>query len=253
MTDATTLSYLNLFAILGALGPLCDLDPHAAALIADKKIDIGISVKNGPCGTLHLDHGKITLTEGRGKCHIKLSFSSPAKLNGMMDGTITPIPSKGLSKINFLKGPFTQLTDMLTKYLRPTPKDLENDAFFKTSTKLMLHVIAGAIVQIANHETIGHASASYIVDGTIRLSVKDEITVAIQVKDHHLTVLDIAPDLVNCMSYMEFSDLHVARELFDGKRNAVVSVGEGLIRVGGMISQVDNINRILDRVALYLS
>ena len=42
-------------------------------------------------------------------------------------------------------------------------------------------------------------------------------------------------------------------DLFDGKVNAVVCVGEGKVRIGGMVSQVDNVNRILDRVALYLA
>ena len=51
---------------------------------------------------------------------------------------------------------------------------------------------------------------------------------------------------------MQFADLATARALFDGKINAVAAVGEGKVRIGGMISQVDNINRILDRVALYL-
>jgi hypothetical protein len=44
-----------------------------------------------------------------------------------------------------------------------------------------------------------------------------------------------------------------ARQLFDGQINAVAAVGLGKVKVGGMISQVDNINRILDRVALYLA
>ena len=39
----------------------------------------------------------------------------------------------------------------------------------------------------------------------------------------------------------------------DGDINAVACIGTGVVRVGGMISQVDNINRILDRVALYLA
>ena len=55
-----------------------------------------------------------------------------------------------------------------------------------------------------------------------------------------------------CTSYMRFSDLRLARKLFDGEVNAVACVGEGKIRIGGIISQVDNVNRILDRVALYL-
>ena len=253
MTDALTLSYLNLYAILGALKPLCEMDPQASALIADKHISVGICIKNGPSATLHFDHGKVSMTDGTEHCHIKLPFSTPEKFNGMIDGTVTPIPSKGFTKIGFLVGPFIQLTDILTKYLRPDPKDLEKEDFFRTSTKLMLHVIAQAVAQIGNHENIGRASASYITDGIVHLSVKDEIAVAIQAKEHQLTVLSDVPALDDAMSYMEFADLHVARELFDGNRNAVASVGEGLIRIGGMISQVDNVNRILDRVALYLA
>ena len=171
----------------------------------------------------------------------------------MIDGTVTPIPSKGFTKIGFLTGPFIKLTDILTKYLRPTAEDLENEEFFRISTKLMLHVIAGAVAQIGNQDMIGKASASYMVDGTVRLSIKNEIAAAIQIRDHHLTALADAPDISDSMSYMEFANLHIARELFDGHRNAVASVGEGLIRIGGMISQVDNVNRILDRVALYLA
>jgi len=253
MKDNMTLAYLNLYAILGALEPLCELVPEAAALISDKKISIGIAVKNGPNATLQFDHGKVKLVDGTAHCNIKLSFSTPEKFNGMIDGTVTPIPSKGFTKIGFLMGPFIKLTDILTKYLRPDPKDLENKTFFDMSTKLMLHVIAGAIAQIGNNEAVGRASASYIIDGTIRLAIADEIAVAIQAKDHQLTALRQAPEIDQCMSYMEFADLKTARDLFDGKCNAVACVGEGRVRIGGMISQVDNVNRILDRVALYLA
>ena len=253
MTDALTLSYLNLYAILGALEPLCQLVPEASALIADKKISLGIAVKGGPSATLQFDHGKMSMVDGTEHCQIKLPFSTPEKFNGMIDGTVTPIPSKGFTKIGFLIGPFIKLTDLLTKYLRPDPKDLENEEFFRVSTVLMLHVIAGAIAQIGNREKIGQASASYIVDGTIRLAIRGEAAVAICARNHHLTALHEAPDISACMSYMEFADLHVARDLFDGNRNSVACVGEGLVRIGGMISQVDNVNRILDRVALYLA
>lgn len=253
MTDTLTLSYLNLFAVLGALKPLCEMVPEAATLIADKQISLGIAVKGGPSATLRFERGTVEISEGIDHCDIKLPFSSPEKFNGMIDGTVTPIPSKGFTKIGFLTGPFIKLTDLLTRYLRPDEADLKNESFFQTSTKLMLYVIANAVAQIGNHEKIGQASASYMVDGIVHLSIKDDIAVALDVRNHHLTVMPHAPTFSEAMSYMEFADLSIARELFDGKRNAVASVGEGLIRIGGMISQVDNVNRILDRVALYLA
>lgn len=51
---------------------------------------------------------------------------------------------------------------------------------------------------------------------------------------------------------MTFDSLSTARALFDGDINAVAAVGEGSVRISGMISQIDNLNRILDRVAVYL-
>ena len=52
---------------------------------------------------------------------------------------------------------------------------------------------------------------------------------------------------------MVFDSLTTARDLFDGRINAIAAVGMGQVRISGMISQVDNINRILDRVAIYLA
>ena len=55
------------------------------------------------------------------------------------------------------------------------------------------------------------------------------------------------------MSEMTFDSFKTARDLFDGKINAIAAVGLGQVRIGGMVSQVDNVNRILDRVALYMA
>jgi hypothetical protein len=57
----------------------------------------------------------------------------------------------------------------------------------------------------------------------------------------------------NYRAFMEFDNIRLARDLFDGKVNSVAAVGLGDIRIGGMVSMVDNVNRILDRVSLYLA
>ena len=57
----------------------------------------------------------------------------------------------------------------------------------------------------------------------------------------------------NPTAVMEFGSMEIARELFDGTRNAMASIGTGDIRVSGMMLMLDNMNRILDRVALYLA
>ena len=251
MTDSKTLAFINLYSVLGSIPLLCKLDKNAAELISGKNISIGIDVKNGPSATLVFKNGECELVDGCGKCNIKLGFSSPEKFNGMIDGTVTPIPSKGFTKIGFLLKNFTKLTDILSNYLRASEKDLENEEFFNVSTKLMFGLISSAITCIGNNDRIGKASASYISDGVVKLGIGDDLCHYIVVKDHKLVLDDSTEEKVS--SYMIFNDIRLAREIFDGKQNAVACVGTGKIRIGGMISQIDNVNRILDRVALYLA
>lgn len=52
---------------------------------------------------------------------------------------------------------------------------------------------------------------------------------------------------------MEFESIRLARRLFDGKENAMDCIGKKKIAISGMISMLDNINRILDRVSVYLA
>ena len=54
-------------------------------------------------------------------------------------------------------------------------------------------------------------------------------------------------------SQMEFDNIRLARDLFDGKVNSIACIGEGTIAMHGQINMIDNVNRILDRVALYLA
>ena len=251
MTDQKTMAYINLFGVLGTLPYLCELDENAARLIDGEKVTIGIKVKGGPEGRVVFENGKCTVLEKADPCTILLSFPSPEKFNGMIDGTYTPIPRKGFHKIGFLTGKFIKLTDMLSAYLRADKEALKDEKFFDVSTRLMFHLILSAIAQIGNVDKVGKSSASYIVDGTVKLSAGEDIALGIMAKDHRLTALHGEPD--SYTSYMSFKDIKTARALFDGEINALACIGTGLIRVGGMISQVDNVNRILDRVALYLA
>lgn len=250
MKDARTLAYINLFAILGALPHLCELDPTAAGLLKDQSVSVGFSVKGGPEGTLFIGDGKCRMVSGTDRCQIKLPFFSCEKFNGLIDGTVTPIPSKGFTKLGFLLGPFTKLTDRLNTYLRPEEAALEDEEFFRISTTLMFHVIAEAIAQIANNDPIGQFSASNIVDGTAKFSITGGPGAALCCRNHRMTAVHETPK--DFRSYMEFESMRLARDLFDGRVNAIAAVGLGQVRIGGMISQIDNINRILDRVAVYL-
>ena len=251
MKDERVLAHCNLFGVLGAIPYLLELDPVAKDLVKKKKISLGFAIKDGPRATLRFENGVAEMTEGIESCSIKLYFSSCKKFNDMIDGKGNPLPVSGFWHIGFLLGAFTRLTDRLSVYLRPAPRDLENPIFFERSTVLMLHVIASAVAEVGNHDKVGRFSASNIVDGVIRLSIGNLLSVGVRAKDHQLTAVHTDPG--EGFSEMRFANLKTARDLFDGKINAVAAVGMGDVRIAGMISQVDNVNRILDRVSLYLA
>ena len=168
MIDQKTLAYINLYAVLGTLENLCELAPEASSLLTNKKpISIGFEVKGGPSATITFANGRCRMEQGCTKCDVKLPFASCEKFNGLIDGTVTPIPSKGFLHIGFLLKDFTALTDLLNKYMRPEPADLEDPDFFRISTTLMLDTITVAIAQIGNNDEIGKFSirgASSIAD-----------------------------------------------------------------------------------------
>lgn len=251
MKDEKVLAYCNLFGVLGAIPKLLEIDPDAQALVKHSKISIGFVIKDGPSATLTFSKGHAEMAEGVKKCSIKMNFDNCAGFNAMIDGNGKPKLSGGLWHALFLAKKFTKLTDMLSKYLRPTPEDLENKEFFERSTTLMLYVIAGAITSVGNQDKIGKFSASNIVDGTVKLGIADGPMVGIAVKNHRLMTIYGEPK--TSLSEMIFDSFVTARDLFDGKINAIAAVGMGKVRIGGMVSQVDNVNRILDRVALYLA
>lgn len=249
--DQRTLAFINMYAVLGSLEQLCELSPKASFLTGGKKVSIGFSVKGGPEATLAFENGKCSLHDGTAGCDIKLNFRTPDKFNGMIDGTVTPIPSKGFTKIKFLTGEFTKLTNLLSDYLRPKPEDMEDEEFFRISTFLMFHVIVSAVAQVGNEDRIGRLCAEYIVDGNIRLCIKDGPVSYLSAKNRKLKA--IHSDTADVMSSMEFVGLRNTRQLFDGTASSFAMVCDGNLIIKGMISQLDNMNRILDRVGLYLA
>lgn len=252
LMDAKTLAYINMYAILGTLENLCEIVPEASELLKGKKpISIGFEVADGPSATLYFKNGKCRMEQGCGSCDVKLPFSSCEKFNGLIDGTTTPIPSKGFTHIKFLLKEFVALTDLLTKYLRASEEDLKDPVFFARSTELMLYTIGVAIAQIGNNDQVGKFSAQFIADGSVMIGITDGPAIELVCKNHRLITKKKTP--AQYRAAMIFESIETARALFDGNVNALACIGTGKIEMHGLVSMLDNVNRILDRVALYLA
>lgn len=254
MTDSRTLAYINMYAVLGTLENLCELDEKAKEILStiEKPISVAFDVKGGPSATLTFSKNGCRMDDGvKSDCDIKIPVANCDKFNGIIDGKVTPIPTKGLTKVSFLLKTFTALTDRLTEVMRPTEEALKDPDFFRLNTLCTFYTVSVAISQIGNQDAIGKFSASNIVDGDVQLGITDTVYATIRVKDNHLITIKQASDKPRAI--MEFCDLELANALFAGTVNSIDHVGNGNITIRGLISMVDNVNRILDRVALYLA
>ena len=254
MTDQRTLAYINMYAVLGTLENLCELDEKAKEILStiEKPVSVAFDVKNGPSATLTFSKNGCRMEDGvNANCDIKIPVANCEKFNGIIDGKVTPIPTKGLTKVNFLLKTFTALTDRLTEVMRPSEEALKDPDFFRLNTICTFYTVAVAISQIGNQDEIGKFSASNIVDGDIQIGITDIVYATIRVKDNHLITIKQAPEKPRAI--MEFNTLELANALFAGTVNSIDHVGNGNITIRGLISMVDNVNRILDRVALYLA
>ena len=244
------MAYVNMFAVLKTLENLCQIDEEAGSIAGKGPVSIGFSVQGGPKGTLAFENGACKMTEGA-HGQIKLYFRSCEHFNAMIDGKANPIPYGGLTKIGFLTKDFIRLTDILTGYLRASEEALKDRAFFEKSTFLMFHLIANALSAIGSHDPIATYSLQNLPDGVISMEITDRAYAGIVVQNGVMRTLDGRAERPR--SYMVFADYDVARGLFEGTVNSFTALANGSLAMRGYIPMIDNLNRILNRVAVYLA
>ncbi|MCD7796981.1 MAG: hypothetical protein LUG95_05095 [Clostridiales bacterium] len=253
MKEAKATAYVNMYGVLATLENLCELDDEAKAICAavKKPVSLCFDVANGPCCTFHFSTDGCMMSEGSYGCTCKMNFASPEKFNALIDDSKPGVPVKGVAQVlAFLLGPFTKLTDRLTKLLMPSEEDMKNRDFFEESTKLTFYTIAGAISALANHDSVSQQSALYTVDGDIQMGITDVCYATIKVRNHTFETVKKKPD--NPRAVMEFKTIDLASGLFNGTASTMAELCAGNIYMSGMINMIDNANRILDRVAVYL-
>lgn len=254
MKETKAMAYVNMYGVLGTLENLCAVDEEAKKVCSElkKPVSLCLDVKGGPCCTFHFSKDGCRMTEGDAGCTAKMSFGGPDKFNDLIDHSKPGLPVKNpVQVLSFLLGPFTKLTNRLTELLRPSEEALKDRAFFEESTILTLYTIAGAISALANHDPISRVSADYTVDGDVSLGIKDTVAVTIRVRDKHFETIKAPCEKPRAI--MEFASIDLAAGLFAGKVSTINEMCKGTIYLRGMISMLDNVNRILDRVSIYLA
>lgn len=253
MTEQKAMAYVNMYGVLGALEDLCRIDGKAKQILCTlkKPVSLCFNVKGGPCRTFNFRKSGCNITEGSDGCTCKMNFSSPEKFNRMINEGKPGLPVKGIvGCLTFLTGVFTKLTDRLEEVLRPSEEQLKSPDFFKENTILTMYAVGGAVCALANSDSIAKISAENTPDGDVSLGIKNEASVTIHIENGVFTLIKRPCEKPRAL--MEFADVELANGLFNGTVSTINEMCKGNIRLAGVLSMVDNINRILDRVGIYL-
>lgn len=243
-------AHMHLHAVLPRLGDLARLDDEAGGIVAGMKVAIGFQVLGGPRVVLHFANGGVRATkEGGG--NVCLLFPSCAKLNAMFDGEkVTPIPIKGVHRMGDLKK-LTRLTEILTRYLKPSDADMTDAGFRAKHVELSLLTGLAATAAIATIEPKGRRIAGHMPSGTMLYDIGGGPKAHVVVKDGVIEAF--AGTLDDPTTTIQIRDVDLAVALVKGEVDTFAANGSGDIRASGSLTLADEFNTLFDRVGLYLA
>ncbi len=252
MNDDRIVAHLNLHAVLQNLEELPKLDPQTAEMIRDWDISVQFIVSNGPAAWLEFKGGACTHGRGRhASPAVKLWFRSSAHLNAMFAGTAMPVPTRGFTRLGFLKNEFTQLTQRLEHFLRPENL-AEDTAARRVNAALSLYTGAFAVPDLAALEATCKKVAAATPAGVLLIeALPDGPFIQLTSKDGMFTAAKGRAEKPTAR--MSFRSLEVASALLGGRLDAFQAVAQGDVSLYGMLPLIDNVNLIMDRVEKYLA
>ncbi len=250
MVDQTTLARVNLFAVLRTLEELPAYDEETRHIAGIRHEIVRFAVGGVGSARLEIGNGEIRFLPGGGRSTVLLWFPKPASLNAMFAGTGSPIPLKGFTKLGWLTGPFTALTDRLSFYLKPTTEALADPKFRVANSALSLHVAAYAMAEVGNFDPDGRLNASRMADGGLLVSAAGGPTLTVVAEGGRLTAVKGASPKVRAR--MVFSSVDEAGAMLRGELSPYAAIGAGKLALGGYTPLIDHMNKVLGLVSRYL-
>lgn len=251
MKEPAVMARCNLFGVMKNLEYLAEHDEECRRLAAERNITIQFRIKNGPRARLEVKNGKIRLEEGEGKANVILYFKSPDHFNQMVDGKANPIPLKGITKLGYLTGPFSKMTDILAGYLRPEADQLKDPKFFRMNTEMTAYAAFYSLAEIANYDNVGRQCAALIPDGKIQVSVQDGPGICLHVAKSRLSAAKTRVDEPRAV--LGFDGMDTAHGILNGTEDTFTCIALGKMEMKGFIPMIEHMNPILDLVSVYLN
>ncbi len=246
MQNEDVLARIHLNAVLSNLEILAREDAEASSIAGTWNGGILLAVGlQGPKVTLEMREGAVRVTPGRtGNPGIVLFFPAARMLNNLFTGAGRgfPVPVKGLFRIKGLKA-----VAGLAKRMEAVLKGA--DAPRKLKARLLLNTVGRTVAVLAAWEPESRKAASGL-RGVAELRIKDSEAVHILFAGQSAAAASGRapdPDLI-----MEFSSEDVFLDLAQDKMDVLAAICLEDIRIQGDLHMGDVVNRLLDRVGVYL-
>jgi len=254
--NATLKAGIYLNGILPLMEDLVSYDPTAAAAIKGRQLILQFEVKNGPAA--HLIIRDQTIRHGTGKHplpNVRLTFKTPDLFNRMFEGeNVRPGIRKGIPYLFFLIKQFPILSDRLTYYLEGERKNATDPETVEFLIKIGLHAMLGGMAAVATDAADLKDIADSTPFGTLLIRTLPNGPYGtfskIQQNGKSIFTSTLNQPVKHANAVMEFANAAAAKNLIDGKLNAVTAIGLGKdIKIRGLLPLIDKASIFLYQFA----
>ena len=254
MDRAIILATLNLHAVLPRLEDLIRLDEEAKAIASGMNLSVRFRVAGGPSRVVEIRKGRVSSSGDPNRpAELGLLFTSCDQLNNMfMDKPAVPIPYKRLDKLIQMKK-FTRLTEIMTRYLRPSDESLKDPAFKRKFVDMTLQTALAGTAQVAKHDPKMHQVVGHLPHGTIQLSVLPDGPFAWVRVDTDKNIEGGTGTIKNPSANLNINGLDVAVDMLADRLDQFAALGTGDLEATGLLPLIDEFGALLDRVGKFLA
>ena len=251
---AYILANLHLHAVLPRLEGLVEIDEEARSIAREMQLSVRFKVRKGPSRVVEISDGAVrTSSDPQAKAGLGLFFASCDQLNNLfMDKRAIPVPYRGLAQLRQMSR-FSELTAILTRYLKPAESDLKDPEFKRKHVEMMLQTGLAGAAQVAKYDSkVAHA-IDLLPYGSIQFSVLPDGPYAFVSIDREKTILVGNGTVADPTANLDINGVDMAADLLADRLDQFAALGAGDLRASGLLPLVDEFNALLDRVGKFLA
>lgn len=255
MSDVA-LSYVNLYAAIGAAGKFAELDETVRSVVSRGDVALRIKVKGGPDGLILFHNGRVRSLPFDGRKHDAcFVFPSPKDFNIFCEngkGAKIRFGSlKSLFRASFVFGSDSPLKKLLSAYRALLAgREDSGEAQQDNATAVVFFAAIRAAAQVASTDMIAAFAAERMPEGEILLEIADKYFCSVIKKDGRIFFSEDKPE--HPIAICTFTDMLSAHDFFYGESNigAVLASGEFMLK--GNMRSIEGMERLIGIASRYI-